>query len=170
MRWDALFSDYEGQMNAARDDNWRAEVADRTRGERAAVDLAARISGAHGHVVSVTLIDGETVTGHVRDSAQSWVLLEDDGARNHVVPAHAITAVQGLSAVAHHLSAVERRLDLTHALRALSRDRVRVRISTAGSEVRGIIAAVHADHLDIAEQSRERVSVPFARIIQVVTG
>ena len=102
MRWDALFSDYEGQMNAARDDNWRAEVADRTRGERAAVELAARVGGAHGALVSLTLVDGTAVSGHVRDSAHSWVLLEDDGSRSHLIPARAITVVRGLGGVARH--------------------------------------------------------------------
>lgn len=170
MRWDALFSDYEGQMNAARDDNWRAEVADRTRGERAAVGLAARLSGAQGSALSFTLVNGETVTGHVRDSAHAWVLVEDDVSRNHLIPAAAITAVRGVGPVAQHLSEVERRLDLTHALRALSRDRVRVRVRTTGGEVAGMIAAVHADHVDVAERARERVSVPLAQIIEVMTG
>lgn len=157
-------------MTAARDDNWRAEVADRTRGERAAVGLAARLSGAKDSILRLTLVDGETVMGHLRDSAQSWALLEDDVARSHLIPAHAITAVRGVGVVAQHLSEVERRLDLTHALRALSRDRVRVRVRTAGGEVFGMIAAVHADHIDIAEHSQERASVPFAQIIEVVTG
>src|SRR5690554_1251696 len=128
MRWDALFSDYEGQMTAARDDNWRAEVADRTRGERAAVELAARLSGACGTVLSIMLVDGKPVTGHLRDCAQSWALLEDDVSRDHLIPASSIAAVRGVGATAHHLSEVDRRLDLTHALRALSRDRVQVRV------------------------------------------
>lgn len=170
MRWDALFSDYEGQMNAARDDDWRAEVADRTRGERAAVELAARLSGAQGAPVSLTLLDGHSVMGDLRDCGQSWVLVEDDAARSHLVPMAAITAVRGVGAVAHHLSEVERRMDLTHTLRALSRDRVRVRVRTLGTELVGMIAAVHADHIDVAEHSRERVSVPLGHLMEVVTG
>lgn len=169
MRWDALFSDYEGQMTAARDDDWRAEVADRTRGERAAVQLAARLGGAHGTQVSITLTDGTTVAGHARDSAHSWVLLEDDVSRHHVIPAHAIVMVRGVARVARHLSEVERRLDFTHALRALSRDRAHARVRTVGGEVSGVIAAVHADHIDIADQAQGRVSVPLTQIIDVVS-
>lgn len=170
MRWDALFSDYEAQMTAARDDNWRAEVADRTRGERAAVELAARLNAATGRELSFTLVDGHTVTGYVRECAHSWVLLEDDVARNHLVPATAIAAVRGVGPLAQHLSEVERRLDLTHALRALSRDRTRVRVRTVGSEALGVIAGVHADHIDVAEAAGKRASVPLTQIIEVVTG
>lgn len=170
MRWDALFSDYEAQMNAAREDDWRAEVADRTRGERAAVELGARLIGAQGSEVSLTLVGGDMVTGHVRDCAHSWVLLVDDVARHHLVPAHAITVVRGVGPVARHLSEVKRRLDLTHALRALSRDRVRVRVRIAGGEVLGLIAAVHADHIDVADHGQGRASVPLAQILEVVSG
>lgn len=170
MRWDALFSDYEAQMSAAGDDNWRGEVADRTRGERAAVELAARLSGARDQVLSVSLADGQTVTGYLRDCGSSWVLLEDDLLRSHLVPVSAITTVRGAGAIAHHLSRVEQRLDLTHTLRALSRDRVRVRVRTVGGEVVGVIAGVQADHIDVTEHTGQRASVPLAQIIEVVAG
>ena len=170
MRWDALFSDYEAQMNAALGDNWRAEVADRTRGERAAVELVARLSGARGQALSFTLVDGQAVTGHLRDCAATWVLVEDDVSRSHLVPAGAITTVRGVGAVAQHLSHVEQRLDIAHALRALSRDRARVRVRTVGGDVVGIIAGVYADHIDVAEPAGQRASVPLAQIIEVVAG
>lgn len=170
MRWDALFSDYEAQMNAARADDWRAEVADRTRGERAAVELVARLSSARGQVLTFTLVDGQAVTGHLHDCAPTWILLEDDAARSHLVPARAIAAVRGVGAVAHHLSHVEQRLDITHALRALSRDRARVRVRTVGGDVVGIISGVHADHIDVAETAGQRASVPLTQIIEVVAG
>lgn len=157
-------------MSAARSDNWRAEVADRTRGERAAVELMARLSSARGHELSFTLVDGQSVTGHLHDCAATWVLLEDDGARSHLVPARAIAAVRGVGALAQHLSHVETRLDLTHALRALSRDRVRVRVRTVGGDVVGMIAGVHADHIDVSESASKRASVPLAQIIEVVAG
>ena len=172
MRWDALFDDLEGQMAAAHDDDWRAEVSERTRGERAAVDLPARIAGAQGTSVSVVLSDGEVLLGVVTDSAHAWVLLVDEGGREHLVPMAAIASISGLSGAAHHVTAVERRLGLSHALRALSRDRARVRVRTRGSETHGVIAAVYADHIDLMTDAHHRhpVAVPIAGIVEVASS
>lgn len=168
MRWDALFSDYEAQLNAARDDQWRAEVADRTRGERSAVELAGRLSAARGKWLTFTLIDGHIFGGVLRDCAATWVLIEDEVARHHLVPSGSIAAVRGIGVVAQPLGHIDKRLDLTHTLRALSRDRVDVRARTTGGEVVGTVASVHADHIDIAEPSGTRASVPLAQLIEVV--
>lgn len=172
MRWEALFSDLEGQADAARGDEWRAEVSERTRGERAAVDVASRLAAARGAVVELVLADGGRVSGTLRDSTRAWVLVAGDVAREHLVPVPAIASVSGLPGAAHHVTEVERRLGLSHALRALGRDRARVRVRTAAGEVHGLIAAVLADHLDVATDGPDgrRVSIPFAAVLEVVSA
>ncbi|MFW7413647.1 hypothetical protein [Demequina sp. SO4-18] len=172
MRWEALFSDLEGQLGSARDEQWRTEVSERTRGERAAIDLPSRIAAARGSSLALELADGESVTGVVEDTARGWLLVVDATAREHLVPMHAVAVVRGLTGSAHHITEVERRLGLSHALRALSRDRARVRVRTTGGEVHGVIAAVLADHMDVATDvaDRRRVSVPFAAILEVVSA
>lgn len=172
MRWESLFGDLEGQMAAARGDEWRAEVSDRTRGERAAVDLPARIAASQGSELTLVLIDGERVSGALEDSAHDWLLLVDPGGRQHLVPTAAIASVSGLSASAHHLTEVERRLGVSHALRALSRDRARVRVRTMGGELHGVIAAVLADHIEVAMEGgdRPRSAVPLAALVEVVSA
>lgn len=169
MRWDSLFSDFEGQWDAARTDEWRAEVAERTRGERAAIELSARLMGLRGRQVRVTLISGDHVAGTVSDCAHTWLLLAGEGARQHLIPAHSLAVVRGVDAIAQSLTEVDRKLGFTHALRALSRDRVRVTVRTVGAEIHGVIAAVHADHLDVVESSHGRASVPVGHILEVVS-
>lgn len=158
-------------MDAAREDDWRAEVSERTRGERAEVDLPSRIVAAAGARLSVSLRDGTTVAGTVTDCAQSWLLLVDDSARQHLVPMGAVAIVSGISGAAHHLTEVERRLGLSHVLRALSRDRARVRVRVAGGELTGVIGGVRADHIDIStdESVRRLAAVPLAAILEVVS-
>ncbi|MFW2513136.1 hypothetical protein ACNI3K_05105 [Demequina sp. SO4-13] len=172
MRWEALFSDLEGQLGSAREDEWRAEVSERTRGERIAVDLASRIAAAQGTTLGLVLLDGERITGEVEDSARGWLLLVDAAAREHLVPIQAVASVTGLGRAAHHVTEVERRLGLSHVLRALSRDRSRVRVRTVGGEVHGVIGAVLADHVDVTMDGPGggRVSVPYATVLEVVSA
>ncbi|MFN3866552.1 MAG: hypothetical protein ACK4MD_07540 [Demequina sp.] len=172
MRWESLFSDLEGQAAAVRDDEWRAEVSERTRGERAAVDLSSRIAAARGAAVTIVLSDGSRVAGVLEDSTHAWLLVVESVNREHLVPLHAVVSVTGLSGPAHHTTEVERRLGLSHALRALSRDRARVRVRTAGAEVHGVIARVLADHIDVAtdEGRGGPVAVPLGAIVEVVSA
>ncbi len=170
MRWEDLFSDFEGQWNAAQEEDWRAQVAERTRGERGAVELSARVMAARGSEVFLTLLDGEMLKGELTDCTHTWLLIVDLGHRQHLVPAHAVAMVRGLDHVGRTLSEVERRLGLSHVLRVLSRDRVRVRVRTVGGEVHGVIATVQADHIDVAGDGPLRTSVPFAQIVEVVSA
>lgn len=159
-------------MAAAHDDDWRAEVAERTRGERTGIDLPSRIAAAQGASLSIVLSDGTVLAGVVTDSAHAWLLLVDAGGREHLVPMAAIASVDGLSGAAHHVTEVERRLGISHALRALSRDRARVQVRTRGSETHGVIAAVFGDHIDLVTDAphRHRLAVPTAAIIEVASS
>jgi diacylglycerol kinase family enzyme len=58
VRWDELFGDLEAQWQAQLRRELDAEVADRTRRERAAIALADRLAAQGRRVVGVALVDG----------------------------------------------------------------------------------------------------------------
>lgn len=150
MRWEALFADMEAQLRAATAADLAAEVAELTRAERSTVELVGRLRSARGAQVGVLVAGGSALHGEVLDVASQWVLL-GEGATRALVPTRAVVAVRGLPASATPApGAVPRRLGLGTALRALSRDRVTVRIVTTGAELAGRIDRVGADHLDLA--------------------
>lgn len=150
MRWDDLFADLLSQMDAVTAGDRAAEVAELTRAERASVGLADRVRGAAGSPVAVTVRSGLVVRGLRGEVGASWFLLQD-GVREHLVPLHAVVGMTGLSG---HAAATTRpvldRLSLTHALRAVARDRSVVRVLTSAWSLHGRVDAVGADHLDLA--------------------
>ncbi len=176
MRWEALFDDMEAQLAAARTAALRADVAELTRAERATVGLVDRLRAAQGSAVALRLAAGEPLRGTLVDVAHEWVLLDLGGAQRALVPVGAVVAVGGLGAhAAPAAGAVERRLGLGHALRALARDRAVVRVGVAGDEVVGRLDGVGADHVDVggldgAPGRRPVWTVPFAAITTVRTG
>ena len=170
MRWEALFADMEAQLDAAAAADLAAEVADLTRAERATVGLLDRLRAAQGANVAILVVGGDTVAGILLDVAGQWVLV-GDGSRRALVPLSAVVAVRGLSIrSAPAAGEVARRLGLGSALRALSRDRVTVRIRADGAELAGRIERVGADHLDVVPEADDaRVgppgwAVPFAAL------
>lgn len=169
MRWNDLFADLEGQLGAAADSQFAAEVADRTRGERASVALESRLAaGLDGNIV-VTLMDGEKVFGELTEVAATWILVNETR-RQSWIPMPSVAAVSGLETRAVDLGAVARRLSVGHALRALSRDRAQVSVVTRAGDWPGVIAQVGADYLDVSDaQTRVVTAVPFAAIVRVVS-
>lgn len=148
MRWEALFADLEAQLEAARATEAAADVAELTRAERATVELSSRLRAAHGGVLTIRS-GSARVRGTVLDVAEQWVLLAD-GAARWLVPTAAVTAVHGLPVhAAPAPGAVERRLSLGHALRAVARDRSTVRVVLDDEELVGRVDRVGADHLDL---------------------
>ena len=68
-----------------------------------------------------------------------------------------------------------RRLSLGHALRALARDRVLVRVLAQGVEITGRMERVGADHVDLMvgcgdPRNGELWTVPFASLQAVRSG
>lgn len=150
MRWDELFDDLEAQLDAASAAELAAEVTDRTRRERALIELADRLAARLGSPVSLHLAGGSTSSGVLVEVAQQWLVL----AGPVLVPVTALLGVTGLgpAAVTTGRAGVRRRLSLAGALRAVARDRSPVQLGLLdGSSPTGTLDGVGADHVDLAE-------------------
>lgn len=158
MRWRRLFDDLEGQFAAAVEAELTAEVADRSRREAAAVHLRDRLGAALGARTTVHLPGIGQLQGVLVDSGVDWVLLEEAGDGEVLVPLAAVLGVTGVGAGAATPddSVVGRRLDLRWALRGLARSRTVVRLVLLdGSVLPGTLDRVGADHVDLAEHGRD---------------
>jgi len=154
MRWEGLFADLEGRLAAHERRELDDEVAERTRRERALVDLTSRLSAASGTTLRVALVGGPAVRGTLLDVGDDWLLLgTDTTSREVLVPLSAVATVSPLGRESEPAGRVTRRFGIGSALRALSRDRAPVALGLLGEGplLVGTIDAVGADHLDLAE-------------------
>ena len=177
MRWEGLFADLEGRLAAEERRDLDDEVAERTRRERALVELDARLCAATGSVLRIGLAGGAVVEGRLLDVGNGW-LLARTGAREVLVPTAAVVTLGPLGRESDPGRAA-RRFALGSALRALSRDRATVGVALMGGGplLVGTIDAVGADHLDLAEhpdglpRRQENVTavttVPFRGLLSV---
>ena len=172
MRWDRLFEDLEAQLAAEEARELHAEVADRTRRERAMLDLHTRLL-ANVDASGVGLrLPARVVEGRLVDVGPDWALVETAPHRPTLVALAAVRGVTGLGAGARTPSVVAKRFALGAALRAVSRDRAVVEVADVDGQVTsGTIDVVGADHLELAEHPSDemrrsanvtgRVLVPF---------
>ncbi|MBO3083894.1 hypothetical protein [Cellulomonas fengjieae] len=174
MRWEALFADMEAQLVAGRVADVRADVAELARAERASVTLASRARASVGRQVRILLGGTDVIEGELVDAAPQWLLVATSPARRALVPTGSAIAVAGLEDhAAPGPGPVERGLGLGHALRALARDRVVVRVRTGDTDLTGRIERVGADHLDLTDlggTGRGAWAVAFAGLRAVQTG
>jgi hypothetical protein len=171
VRWERLFDDLEAQLGADEARELAAEVADRTRRERALVGLHERFAAAVDRtVVEVRVAGVGLIRGLVTGSGPDWVLLDqraDPGLsavrplgapsvdRPVLVAVSALRAVSGLGG-AEPTSAVTRSFGLGAALRAVSRDRAVVDVvEVDGSGLTGTIDGVGQDYVEVAEHSAD---------------
>ena len=156
LRWDRLFGDLEALAGAERARQRDTEIADRTRRERALLDLQARMLANVGKDgVSFRLAGEVLVTGRLVDVGPDWALVET-GARPVVVALAAVHAITGLGKGARKPSIVARSFSLGAVLRAASRDRSLVElVDVSGSAATGTIESVGSDHLELASPSWE---------------
>jgi hypothetical protein len=179
MRWEDLFADLESQWDAEQRRELDAEVADRTRRERATVGLYERLSAARGEQVDAVLASGVRVSGPVADVGDGWVLLSDPrpSAQPMVVPFGALVSLVGLRPRAAG-QGMGRSFGLGYVLRGLSRDRAVVAVTDlTGAVTTGTIDAVWSDAFELAEHAADlprrpenvtgRRVVPFTALVLV---
>lgn len=155
MRWKALFDDLEAQVEAAERSELDAEVRDRTRREHALLRTFDRLAGALGQNLTVTVWGAGSVSGRLLDAGLDWLLLEEPGAREVLIPLSAVLGIGGLgarSSVPGAEGAVGRRLDLRWALRGLARSRAGLWVQLRDASVlSGTVDRVGSDHVELAE-------------------
>lgn len=168
-RWDVLFEDLEAQLRAADELDLSADRAEHARSVRGEALLSDRLIVAAGAVVRVQVHGHGLVEGTVEAVGQGWFMLRgvDSGGgrsatawattRHWLIPDSAVLAVRGLERGADpHLSLSQRRLDIRSALRAISRDRLPVRIGLIdGGRLTGTIDRVGRDHVDLSEHPED---------------
>ncbi len=183
MRWENLFADLAAQQEQLEREERRLEVGEHTRAERAQVRLLDRLAAAEGTTLRVGVAGAGRLEAVLRDLGTDWLLLDHLGGTGSrggevLVPLGAVVTVEGLGRRAATAEEAGRRLGLTAALRAVSRDRAVVRVHDRwGDHVSGTVDAVLADHLELTRHAddvprrpgavRGSVSVPYAAIATV---
>ena len=115
MRWEALFGDLEAQAEQLAAAELQAEVADRTRREHGLLRLVDRLRETEGHPLALTVNGAGVVHGRLLDAGTDWLLLDETGRREVLVPLAAVLGVTGIgarSAAPGSEGEVVRRLDL----------------------------------------------------------
>ena len=154
-RWKRLFDDLEAQAEALARGELDAEVRDRMRRENALVRLSDRLAPSLGATVQLQVGGPGVLHGVLLDAGTDWLLLEETGSREVLVPALALLSVGGLGRAAQAPGSegeVGKRLDLRWALRGLARDRAGLAVVLRdGSVLGGTLDRVGADFVELAE-------------------
>jgi hypothetical protein len=168
MRWDRLFDDLEAQLQGEQAREWAGEVADRTRRERAQVDLQSRLLANVDNDRVALRLPTRTLSGRLVDVGPDWLLLET-GTHLVLVTLAVARALTGLAPRSRIPTVVAKSFGLGAALRAVSRDRAAVElVDVAGSVVTGTIDVVGADHLELAvhpSDASRRASNVVSRLV-----
>ncbi|AJT41435.1 hypothetical protein [Psychromicrobium lacuslunae] len=180
MRWEALFNDLLGQLDAAEQRTADLEIDELFRAELVSLKLMDRLRAALNTSVSIVLSADLRFSGELRVVGADWLLLSTQR-RSVLLPVGAISHLEGLSHAARpSTKALQYRF--ASALRVLSQRRAGVHLllgSAHGSPeaVQGVIDRVAADHCDISalrdgEFRREgsilgEKIVPFTAILAV---
>jgi hypothetical protein len=167
-----LFGDLELGWEAEKRRELDAEVADRTRAELAATDLAGRLAAAAGAApVDLVLRCGLRLQGPVVDVGRDWLLVGDCAPRPSLVAFAGLTAVGGLGRRVS-TGRVARRFGLGYVLRGLGRDRAVVSVVDSGGRTTvGTVDAVLADAVEVtqhpADLARRSANVTGRRVVPI---
>lgn len=180
MRWEDLFDDLEGQVEAWERAERDAEVADRTRFEVGQVTVIGRLRSLEGSELSARLRNGASISGTLVRLGADWVLLACPP--EVVVPVTGIATIDNLpweSMSPQGAGVVASRLTLSTVFRAMAIDRARITIQlhdrtavsgTADRVGRDFVdvALHHADQAPRASAVTKRTTVAFAAISAVL--
>jgi hypothetical protein len=170
MRWIDLFADLEGQAVGLAAQDLRDEIAERTRIEAGRLTLAARLGGALGCEIEVRCVGAGTLRGRLGRVGAGWLLLDEVGGTEALVPAASVLAVSGLGRWSSVPPAATVELGLRSALRRIVRDRAPVRaVLIDGAVVAGTVDRVGVDFVEIAEHPldlpRRAAAVTGVRVV-----
>lgn len=154
-RWKGLFDDLEAQAEALAKGELDAEVRDRVRRESALVRLTDRLVPSVGAPLQLHVAGAGVLHGTLADAGVDWLLLEEGGGREVLVPLLAVLSVSGVGRRAQAPGSegeVGKRLDLRWALRGLARDRAGLAVVLRdGTVLGGTLDRVGADFVELAE-------------------
>jgi hypothetical protein len=152
-RWGELFADLEAQADVLEQQERAAEVDERVRAEVGATALIDRLRVAVGSAVRVRL-DGLLLAGELAGVGPDWILLNEPGGQEAVVPLAAVLGIDGpgrLAAVPGTMDRLQSRLGLRHVLRRIARDRSIVRLAFRDqSTLAATIDRVGEDFVEVA--------------------
>lgn len=159
MRWDELFADLEGQLEAGLGAEERDREAEEERlrlGRLALRDRIAAIGASDVPHVAVELVTGETVVVRPRTIGRDWVTGDLPGDAQGVLPLAGVAALLPSPAqIAASLRPVQQgsltdRLGLPFVLRDLARRRRRLEVVTRRGVLTGTLDRVGRDTVDLA--------------------
>lgn len=170
-----LFEDLEQQAAGIHLAERDAELADRARGEYAAVSFASRVHASLGREVALTIGGGEVVEGTLMQAGVDWCLLSGPG-RTWLVRLAGVLTARGMSARALPEAArpAVARLTFGSALHRLAEDSAEVLLQVedvGGLRVR--VLRIGADFVEVeptaavtpAGEGTSMMLVPFAAVL-----
>lgn len=165
MRWTELVDDLGGLAASWDRRDREFELADRTRGERARLELVNRLRRHLGDTVRLSVAGAGSVSGEVARVGADWILL--GGGREVVVPLAGVLTVTDLGWGAVHPESVDvvaSRLPFGSVVRAIASARARVVVVLRdGSSCAGTPDNVGRDFFDVAVHPAD--DAPRARAV-----
>ena len=168
-----LFEDLEQQAAGLHLAERDAELADRARGEYAAVTFASRIHASLAHEVALTLVGGQVVEGTLTQAGVDWCsVVKPEGQAVSLVRLGAVAAAYGLSsrAVPEPARPAVARLSFGSALHRLAVDQGEVLMQlVSDTSLRVRVLRIGADFVEVesAGPTQTRAVVPFGALLAV---
>lgn len=166
---DERLQDVAAQLQHASQLDARRSARELARLERGSIGLADRFAGNGGTQVRLTLITGGVLSGTVAEVGADWVTISDGDAAT-LVRMDAVQIATGLSQRSRGADGFDRR-SLRSVLSDWEENRRVVVVAAGVQTLRGRIAAVWADHLDLRGDQRgaDLLAIPFSAIATVTS-